>query len=253
MAVRDDRRWRCAVTAVLARVPVSDQVADHILGLLFSGELRTGDRIDLDALAASLGVSRIPVREALAQLERDGITRTEHHRGAFVAEFDVGTVREAFELYALLSGLTSARVARRRDPGVVSALAALNDEIAVVTDLDRFEALARDFRRVINLAAGGPHLRALMRSFRGLVPAAARFGMAEAMPGEREYIRAELDAIAGGDAASAAGMAIGHIRHSGQCAINGLVAAGIFASESAVSDEAPDELLALIETLGARQ
>jgi DNA-binding GntR family transcriptional regulator len=238
------------MTAGLVRVPVSDQVADHILGLLFSGELRTGDRIDLDALAASLGVSRIPVREALAQLERDGITRTEHHRGAFVADFDAGTVSEAFELYALLSGLTSARVARRRDPGVLQALTTLNDEIALVTDLDRFESLARDFRRVINLAAGGPHLRALMRSFRGLVPAAARFGMAEAMPREREYISAELDAIAAGDAAGAARMAIGHVRHSGQCAIDGLVAAGILAQ--ATSEPVPDELLALIQTLGAR-
>jgi DNA-binding GntR family transcriptional regulator len=219
--------------------------------LLFAGELRAGDRIDLDGLAASLGVSRIPVREALAQLERDGIARTEHHRGAFVADFDAGTVREAFELYALLSGLTSFRVARRRDPGVVAALTALREEIMAVTDLDRFESLAREFRRVINLAAGGPHLRALMRSFRGLVPAAARFGMAEAMPGEREYITAELDAIVGGDCAAAARMAIEHIRHSGQCAISGLMAAGIFTEGPAGSESPPDELLALIQSLGA--
>jgi DNA-binding GntR family transcriptional regulator len=239
------------MAAGLVRVPVSDQVAGHILGLLFAGELRAGDRIDLDGLAASLGVSRIPVREALAQLERDGIARTEHHRGAFVADFDAGTVREAFELYALLSGLTSFRVARRRDPGVVAALTALREEIMAVTDLDRFESLAREFRRVINLAAGGPHLRALMRSFRGLVPAAARFGMAEAMPGEREYITAELDAIVGGDCAAAARMAIEHIRHSGQCAISGLMAAGIFTEGPAGSESPPDELLALIQSLGA--
>lgn len=236
----------------LVRVRTSDQVADHILGLLFAGRLRAGDRIDLDALAAELGVSRVPIREALAQLERDGIASTPHHRGAFVAAFDARTLREAFELYALLSGLTAYRVARQRDGGVIEALATLNTAIAAATNLDRFEELARDFRRVINLAAGGPHLRALMRTFRGLVPAAARFGMAEAMPREQEYIAAELDAIRRSAPAAAARTAIEHIRYSGQCAIDGLVRAGIFTPGGPDSQSPPArELLLLIQSLGA--
>jgi DNA-binding GntR family transcriptional regulator len=237
----------------LIRVRTSDQVADHILGLLFAGRLRAGDRIDLDSLAAELGVSRVPVREALAQLERDGIASRPHHRGAFVSAFDTGTVQEAFELYALLSGLMTFRVARHRDEQVIEALTKLSHAIARTRDLDRFEQLARDFRRVINLAAGGPHLRALMRTFRGLVPAAARFGMAEAMPREREYVAAELDAIRRGEAAVAAETVIEHIRYSGQCAIDGLVRAGIF--PSADPDSQPPEsqlpageLLLLIES-----
>jgi DNA-binding GntR family transcriptional regulator len=236
----------------LVRVRTSDQVVDHILGLLFAGRLRAGDRIDLDALAADLGVSRVPIREALAQLERDGIASIPHHRGAFVSAFHAATVREAFELYALLSGLSAARVARRRDQDVVGALTRLQAEIALAHDLDQFEELARDFRRVINLAAGGPHLRALLRTFRGLVPAAARFGMPEAMPGEKEYISAELDAIRRGSAAAAARMAIEHVRYSRQCAINGLVKAGIFApGDLAAGPQPTAELLQLIKSLGA--
>jgi len=236
--------------ASLVRVRTSDQVADHILSLLFAGRLRAGDRVDLDALAAELGVSRVPIREALAQLERDGIVSTPHHRGAFVSAFDAKTVREAFDLYALLSGLTTFRVTRRRDKAVIEALTKLNAGIAGTRDLDRFEELARDFRRVINLAAGGPHLRALLRTFRGLVPAAARFGMPEAMPREREYIAAELDAIRRGAATAAATAAIEHIHYSGQCAIDALVRAGIFASGD--PDRRPQpagELLGLIKSL----
>ena len=236
--------------AGLVRVRTSDQVADHILGLLFAGRLRAGDRVDIDGLAAELGVSRVPIREALAQLERDGIVSTPHHRGAFVSAFDARTVREAFDLYALLSGLTTFRVTRHRDKAVTEALAKLNAAIAATRDLDRFEELARDFRRVINLAAGGPHLRALMRTFRGLVPAAARFGMPEAMPREREYIAAELNAIRRGAATAAATAAIEHIHYSGQCAIDALVRAGIFASGD--PDRRPQpagELLGLIKSL----
>lgn len=236
--------------ASLVRVRTSDQVADHILSLLFAGRLRAGDRVDLDALAAELGVSRVPIREALAQLERDGIVSTPHHRGAFVSAFDAKTVREAFDLYALLSGLTTFRVTRRRDKAVIEALTKLNAGIAGTRDLDRFEELARDFRRVINLAAGGPHLRALLRTFRGLVPAAARFGMPEAMPREREYIAAELDAIRRGAATAAAGTAIEHVHHSGQCAIDALVRAGIFASGDPDRQPQPaGELLGLIKSL----
>jgi DNA-binding GntR family transcriptional regulator len=238
--------------AGLIRVRTSDQVADHILGLLFAGRLRAGDRVDLDALAAELGVSRVPIREALAQLERDGIVSTPHHRGAFVAAFDAGTVREAFDLYALLSGLTTFRVSRHRDKAVIEALTKLNADIARARNLDRFEEPARDFRRVINLAAGGPHFRALMRTFRGLVPAAARFGMPEAMPREREYIAAELDAIRRGAATAAATAAIEHIHYSGQCAIDALVRAGIFTSGDPDRQPQPvGELLGLIKSLGA--
>jgi DNA-binding GntR family transcriptional regulator len=238
-------------TGSLVRVRTSEQVADHILGLLFSGRLRAGDRIDLDALAAELGVSRVPVREALAQLERDGIASIVHHRGAFVSAFDAATVREAFELYALLSGLSTARVARHADAEVRSTLARLESEIAQARDVDRFEVLARDFRRVINLAAGGSHLRALLRTFRGLVPAAARFGMTEAMPKEKEYVAAELAAIRQGATASAARMAIEHVRYSGQCAINGLTKAGIFPAGGLAAPERPaTELVQLIKSLG---
>jgi DNA-binding GntR family transcriptional regulator len=239
----------------LVRVRTSDAVVEHILNLLFAGELRTGDRIDLDGLAATLGVSRVPIREALAQLERDGIISIPHHRGAFVENFDAATLREAFELYALLSGLTSGRVATSRDRQVIDALSELHDQIGRVRDIDRFELHAGNFRRVINLAAGGPHLRALMRTFRGLVPAAAKIGMKQAMAQERIYITAEFDAIRRGSAATASRVAIEHVRYSGACAIDSLIAKGVFAADAAAenpahSTAASGDLVRLIKTMG---
>src|SRR5579871_5360532 len=97
--------------------------------MLFDGQLRPGDRIDLDAIAEQLGVSRAPVREALLALQRDGIIEMPYHRGAFVAPFDAGTIREAFELYGLLNALTSARVARAGDPETLAELDRLAAEV----------------------------------------------------------------------------------------------------------------------------
>lgn len=238
--------------ARLIRTRASEVVVDHILDLLFAGDLREGDRIDLDSLAEVLGVSRVPIREALAQLERDGIVNMPHHRGAFVAAFDAGTIREAFELYALLSGLTSARVAERRDEAVVGALVDLNTAIGAASEVGPFEELAGNFRRVVNLAGGGPHLRALLRTFRGLVPAAARLELGEAMERERGYIAAELEAIRGGSSSDASRIAIEHIRYSGQCAVDGLVRRGVFDAEAEGESPASlDHLVRLIESMRA--
>jgi DNA-binding GntR family transcriptional regulator len=216
---------------ILLRARTSDAVADHILQLLLSGSLKTGDRIDLDALATSLGVSRAPIREALTQLEHDGIVWIPHHRGAFVAAFDASTIHEAFELYALLSGLTSGRVARRRDPVIAGQLSQIHDAIRATDDIDTFERHAQQFRRVINVAAGGPHLRALIRTFRGLVPAAARLGMNEAIAGERGYIADELAAIRRGSSPQASRIAIEHIRFSGRWAIQALIERGVLSGD----------------------
>jgi len=233
-------------------VKASDVVVDYILELLLTGKLRVGDRIDLDALASELELSRVPIREALAQLERDGIVTTPHHRGAYVSAFDAGTVREAVELYALLNGLTTTRVAERRDKDVIRALEQLQSTIAATGELAEFETLAREFRRVINVAGSGPHLRALIRTFRGLLPAVSRIGMPRAMEKEKEYIAQELAAIRRGSAAAAARAAVEHIRYSGQCGIEELVRTGVLTAEDqATAPASTAHLLRIISSFEA--
>jgi DNA-binding GntR family transcriptional regulator len=214
----------------LQRAKTSEAVADYILGLLFDGTLRGGDRIDLDRIAADLGVSRVPVREGLAQLERDGLVRLPHYRGAFVAAFDAHTIREAFQLYGLLSALTSRRAARQADAAVLESLSKLDAVLAECRDVDEFERVAREFRRVINVATGGPHLRALLRSFNGLVPAAARFSIVDAMDAERTALRSELEALRAGDPDRAAAATLDHIALTADNAIRALHRRGVLAS-----------------------
>src|SRR5436305_3843602 len=134
----------------LVRIKTSDAVSERILEMVFAGELRPGDRIDLDALAELLGVSRAPVREAVLSLQRDGLVEMPFHRGAFVARFDASTIREAFDLYGLLNALTSARVARHRDPAVLAELERAGEDVRRASDVEQFEQAAREFHRIIN-------------------------------------------------------------------------------------------------------
>lgn len=212
----------------LVRVKTSEAVAAYLLEQLFGGKLRSGDRIDLDEVASVLGVSRAPVREGLAQMERDGLVDLPHYRGAFVAAFDADTVREAFELYGLLSSVTNRRAAALKDPDLLATLSNLDTSLAGCEQVDEFERVAREFRRAVNLAAAGNHLKALLRSFNGLVPAAARFSIEDDLPGERAALHREFEALRTGDPAEAAEAAVDHIQLTADNAVAALRRRGVF-------------------------
>jgi DNA-binding GntR family transcriptional regulator len=230
----------------LVRPKTSEAVAAHLLALLFDGSLRGGDRIDLDAVAAELGVSRVPVREGLLQLERDGLVRLPHYRGAYVAPFTVATIQEAFGLYGLLSALTSRRAAVLTDPGFLAALSRLDGQLATCDDVDEFERVAREFRRAVNLAVAGPHLRALLRSFAGLVPVAARFSIEDDLPGERAALRSEFGTLVARDPDAAAEAALAHVRLTAANAIAALRRRGVLESDVDDYIDGPADLLRLL-------
>jgi DNA-binding GntR family transcriptional regulator len=72
---------------------------------IINGELTAGTRIDQDALAAEFGVSRMPVREALRQLDAEGFVTLVPHRGAIVSQLGSAEVEEIYEMRAVLEGL----------------------------------------------------------------------------------------------------------------------------------------------------
>src|SRR4028119_1981958 len=81
---------------------ISSAVAGDLRRRIVDGEFKAGFQLRQDALAAEFGVSRIPVREALMQLEAEGLVKILPHRGAIVSELSTEEVQELFELRALL-------------------------------------------------------------------------------------------------------------------------------------------------------
>ena len=77
-------------------------VAEAIREKILLGELKSGAPLRQAALAQELNVSRIPVREALLQLESEGLVNFEAHKGATVTEVSASQVDEIFDLRALL-------------------------------------------------------------------------------------------------------------------------------------------------------
>jgi DNA-binding GntR family transcriptional regulator len=141
-----------------------DLAIDHIVSLVLSGTLRTGDRINRDAIATAVGVSRLPVQQAVDQLEHDGVLVSQYHRGVFVERFDEAAVREHHELYGVVIGLASARAATHPTPRVLAELDATLKSMRASTTPDAFNEACREFRRIIVDEYTGPALRALIRS-----------------------------------------------------------------------------------------
>lgn len=151
-------------------VKEKDLVVSHILHLLLTGKLRTGDRVDRNEIALGLGVSRVPIQEALVQLEHDGIVSTRYHRGAFVERFDEATVLEHHELDGLLNGIASARAATSPTPRILGQLDRLVRSLRSAKDSRAFIDTAAEYRRTVNDEYAGPRLHATIRASQNLIP-----------------------------------------------------------------------------------
>lgn len=109
---------------------VASQAADEIRRRILSGDFAAGRPLRQEALAVELGTSRIPVREALLQLEAEGLVRIVPHRGAVVAEFSMHEIEELFELRALLEPYLLRLSAPHLGPDDFAKLDAIQSEYA---------------------------------------------------------------------------------------------------------------------------
>ena len=105
-----------------ARASLSRVVSDQIRGRILDGTLKPGERLVEDRLSIELGVSRVPVREALRGLSVEGLVTLLPRRGATVVEITPETVAELVEVRALLEGLNAKLAAQRHDPEIVAQL-----------------------------------------------------------------------------------------------------------------------------------
>ena len=93
---------------IITRTPLRDEVHRQILERLASGSISPGTRIKDSALAAELGVSRTPVREALLRLVREGVLAADMGRGFSVRPLDAVEMQQTGVILANLEGLALA-------------------------------------------------------------------------------------------------------------------------------------------------
>lgn len=114
---------------------VEDMTQAYIREAITQGIFRPGQRLNLDSIAESLGVSRMPVRASLRQLENEGLVQINHYRGATVSVLSPAEIAEIYELRMLLESYL-----------LRLAIESLDDEF-----LDRLETIVAELENAESL------------------------------------------------------------------------------------------------------
>ncbi len=155
------------MTADFVRPPTAQEaVLTELRRLLVTGELAPGFPVRQEAVAELLGVSRVPVREALKVLEGEGHVKYAAHRGYVVSELSVEDLVEVYRLRELLEA-EAIRVAVPQltdaDVEAIAAAARQVDAAGRTGDLAGMTASNRDFHFQLFDAAGMPRLSRTLR------------------------------------------------------------------------------------------
>lgn len=151
------------MTSLSDAVPVSkvDLAYDLVRGRIQSGAYTPGYRLVLGVLAKELGVSTVPVREAVRRLEAEELVEVVRNVGATVRGLDPVEYRWAVETLAVVEAAATGMAAAHLPPAVLAQARGINDAMrAGLDDLDplRHTRLNQQFHRVLSGPCPNPHL-----------------------------------------------------------------------------------------------
>jgi DNA-binding GntR family transcriptional regulator len=193
-----------------------DLVYGRLRADLEAGALRPGSRVREVDLAARLGVSRTPVREALKRLESEGILTFSETEGLIVTRLAPEQVVKLYALREVLEGAAARFAAEAASTEEIAGLEKILDISMPVTDPEEAEALNRSFHAAIRAATHNEYLQrsaTMMQDSLILLGGSAYFVPGRIESGRREHT-AILAAIAARDLDQAERLARAHIRSS---------------------------------------
>ncbi len=187
--------------------------------MILSGELKPGEKLTETALAARLGVSRGPLREAFRMLDESGLVRTEKNRGVFVRDLPVEEAIEIFDLRAAMDQFVGRRLATTIAPPALKEIRGLVEQMEQAVkakDAHHYHLLNLRFHdRLVELAGNGK-LTAIYRKLIKELSLFRRLNLADGwlMPVSASEHRAIVKAIASGDADAAGRAMYEHVMES---------------------------------------
>jgi len=190
--------------ALLQSSSLTSVVQQEIERQILQGELAPGAKLIEAALAAQLGVSRGPVREAFRMLEEAGLVRQEKNRGVFVRNIPLDEAMEIYDLRAMMDEAVGRTLASTISPEQMKALRAMVDamERAVKAGVaDAYHLLNLEFHDKLVEFTGNRKLTAIYRRLINELSLFRRLNLADAklLPISASEHRAIVKAIASGD------------------------------------------------------
>ncbi|WP_334174694.1 GntR family transcriptional regulator [Pseudoxanthobacter sp.] len=189
------------------------RVAETLRRAILDGTLPGGTVLRQEELAAQFAVSRMPVRDALKQLEAQALVSIVPNRGAVVSELSAQDAADIMGLRALVEPEAIALSVPNLTAADLAAAAAALADLEAATDPARMGELNRRFHMSLYARAGRPRLLALIGALFAETDAVLRFQLAALGAGEMgaQAHAAMLAAARAGDAAGAARLVRAHI------------------------------------------
>jgi DNA-binding GntR family transcriptional regulator len=146
---------------------MADGVATRLRRMILTGELAPGRRVTQDELAKMLGVSTMPVREALLRLVAEGLISAAANRSFSVVSTTLDDIRDIFWMHSVLAGELTRRACERSTDELVEVLREAREdylEALAAKDGERMQEANWRFHRAINEAADAPKLLLVLRT-----------------------------------------------------------------------------------------
>jgi DNA-binding GntR family transcriptional regulator len=162
-----------SIPEFVARPQLSDDVARYVRKRIFDGSYGAGEYIRLDQLAAELGISVTPVREALLNLRAEGLLAQQPRRGFMVLPVTSRDIADVANVQAFIGGELAARAAQHISADQLMDLRALQTRLEEAYDRRDYERAVRlnhEFHRAINVAADSPKLTQFMSGITRYAP-----------------------------------------------------------------------------------
>jgi DNA-binding GntR family transcriptional regulator len=207
------------MTSARQRASLADQVFDRLEQQILRGDYAPGEVLSENGLSAQLGVSRTPVREALARLESEGLLHTVKGRGIVVSGVTPKDAADIFEIRLRIEGLAAARCARyitEKQRLELEEILELQEFYAGKDNAERMRVLDSDFHRAIFEYCASPCLTAILIDLHHKVQQYRKLSISTAGRTQKAVMEHKqiYDAIAAHDPERAEALMADHIQNA---------------------------------------
>lgn len=210
----------------IKRGALAEDIVTYVRGQILGGEMKPGQKIDQEAIAESLDVSRSPIREALVVLGQEGLVTITPRRGAFVADITPEDVIDHYELFGMISGRVAAMAAAEFSDEQLAELGSIHERFAAAS-AEEHSKINDEFHKLVNSVAPR-RTRWLLRHLERSIPAS----FFDTTPDwDARAVRGHADivtAIRGRDANAARIAMETHLHDAGVAAVEGLNSRGFW-------------------------
>ena len=205
----------------LSHASLGERVGDELRRAILTGRHQPGERLIEEQLSEEMGVSRVPIREALRALAAEGLVSVQPRRGATVAEITGEVARDLVEVRATLEGLNARLAARHHNPAIIAELKQVLTEgnrAARARNVDDLVRLNGEFHDKLAEAGRNSILWDIMRVLRERTSLVFAVNTARRAKEDWDEHSSILAAVIDGDEDLASMLATRHVRRAAEAA-----------------------------------